>query len=36
MRNTHCRFGIWLEMLKNVKNEKGTLWDLEYDEKTGK
>ena len=23
-------YEIWLETLKNVKNEKCTLWDLEY------
>ena len=28
--------GIWRETLKKVKNEKCTLWDLEYGEKTGK
>ena len=28
--------GIWRETLKNVQNEKHTLKDLDYGEKTGK
>ena len=28
--------GIWRETLKNVKNEKCTLQDMEYSEKTEK
>ena len=28
--------GIWQETLKNVENEKCSLWDLEYGEKTEK
>ena len=27
---------MWRETVKNVKNEKYTLWDLEYGEKTKK
>ena len=28
--------GIWREIMKNMKNEKCTLWDLEYGKKTEK
>ena len=34
MRNVHCRTGIMARTLKNVKNEKQTLSELEYGEKT--
>ena len=34
MRNIHLTTGKMTKSLKDVKNEKCTLYDLEYDEKT--
>ena len=34
LKNTHCRPRICRETLKNLKNEKCTLQDLDYGEKT--
>ena len=36
LRNVHCRTGIMARTLKNMKNEKQTLSELEYGEKTKK
>ena len=33
MRNVHCRTWNKARKLKNVKNEKGTLEEMEYGEK---
>ena len=34
MKHKHCMTWNIQEILKNVENEKFSLWDLEYDEKT--
>ena len=34
MTNSHCRTWSMARKLKNAENEKLTLWDLEYGEKT--
>ena len=34
MRHTTVGLGIWREMVKNMKNEKYTLQDLDYGDKT--
>jgi hypothetical protein len=36
MRNVHCRTGIMARTLKNMKNEKQTLSELENGEKNKK
>ena len=32
MRNAHCRTWNMARKLKNVENEKHTLWDMKYGE----